>query len=141
MVRMTTTCVMLAAMLLLLGCAATVADSPPLGERIIAGEIRREWLATCLDHHLGYAERMGGTGNSAKAQFAISRCVGISNGFHENPIIDIDGPWEPATPDELESCKSIAYADLRSASSRAYEYSATRRYYALSVCIPTLGTS
>ena len=136
-----TTCVTLATMLLLLGCAAVVTDPPPPGERIVAGEIRREWLATCLDHHLRYAERMGRMGNEARTQFAISWCAGLSGEFHEDPIIDIDGPWEPATPDELESCKSIAYADLRSASSLAYEDSATRRYYALSVCIPTLGTS
>ena len=112
--RLTTTCATLAAMLLLLGCAATVSDPPPPGERIIAGEIRREWLATCLDHHLRYAEPMARfMGTEATAQFAISRCAGISREVHADPIIDFDGPWEPATADELESCKSIAYADLR----------------------------
>ena len=138
-----TICAALVAMLLMLGCAATATatDPPAPGDRIIAGEIRRGRLATCLDHNLGYAERMRRMGVEARTQFAISRCAVLSGDVHLYPIIDIGPSWAPVTADELESCKSIAYADLRSASARVYEYSATRRFYALSVCIPKLGTS
>ena len=133
------TCAALVAMLLMLGCAATAGDLPAPGERIIANTILRKNLATCLDHHLAYAEKMGRIGHERITAFAIARCAKRSTYYSQNALIDIK--WRPATDDVLRGCKEIAYADLRSEYPSVYTWIDTRRFYALSVCIPTLETS
>ena len=136
-----TACAALIAMLLMLGCAATAGDLPAPGERIIASTGLREKLATCLDHHVSHAEKIGNMGGNRIAAFAIARCARRSGYFSQDPIIDIDGPWGPATDAELRSCKAIAYADLRPAFRNVHRYTDARRFYVMSVCIPTLGLS
>ena len=136
------TCAALVAMLLMLGCAATVGDLPAPGERIIANTILRKNLATCLDHHVAYAEQMGRIGHESITAFAIARCANRFIYYSQNVVFGIDEPWGwAATNDELRSCRQIADADLRSEYPSVFAWTDTRRFYALSVCIPTWGTS
>ena len=108
----------------------------------LAGKHYRAMLGECLEHHITYADRLGGKGTSANSRFAIARCANLSASWHDKSYFSGD-PWDDPTAAELEACRKAAAAYLREnhPGAKPDTYYKAAGFYVFSVCIPTKSTA
>ena len=109
--------------------------------KIMAEEHHRVKLGKCLDHHLTYAERMGGAGNR-HADFAIARCANKSRHYTDDAYINLGSEdWHDPDREALRECKKQAWEYVGEHYPLVADYHSVRSFYIRSVCIPTKGTA
>ena len=127
---------------LLVACINT--PNPPTQEetsKVMAEEHHRVKLGDCLEHHLTYAERLGGSGER-HSEFAIARCARVSRQYTDDALIDLGAEdWHDPDRTELRECKKQAWDYVEHHYPKIDAYNFVEAFYVRSICIPGKGTA